>query len=274
MPKSTWEFFVTVIGIAWMIVTQFWGYEDIVPAKGMSKNEWRWGMFGVFVLISIALYLYMRNAGRGRVSANMLEMENGAPIPLANVEKIVSEGWGFPAVVFAAGDQINMHIPRSDLVKLAKTRLNQWTVGDREIITLTPAEPGQELQISYSARGAYEIYKSARLAIWFIALLSCPLLSDAFGFTSWLIAFFAYTAVLVILPHFDPVEASVAGDTVSWKLYGKEETFRLSDVASLQRRLFHISVTTENGDVFRFPRAFVLLPELIEELAAPLAGRN
>ncbi len=274
MPKQSWDSIVTILALVLALGTEFAAYEYIGPATGLSKDEWRLGMFGVFVLISVALYWYFRRAGKGRITANRLEREYGPDIPLAGVERIVSEGFGFPTVVFSADGRINLHIPRSDLVRLAKTRLNQWTIGDRDMITVTPGETAQERQISYSPRGMYDIYKFAQLSICFIFLMSAPILSNAFGFTSWLIALLFLSALLAILPHYDPVEVSVAGGKVSWKLYSKEESFRLSDVTGLERGLFHIRVTTKNGDVFHVPRVFVLLPELIEEFAGPLADRK
>ncbi len=274
MPKQSWDSIVTIFALVLAFGTEFADYEYIGPATGLSKNELRLGMFGVFVLISVALYWYFRRAEKGRITATGLERENWPAILLEGVERIASEGWGFPAVIFLIDGRVNMHIPRSDLVRLAKTRLNQWTIGDRDMITVTPGKTGQELQISYSARGMYDIYKFAQLSICFLFLISAPILSDAFGFINWLIALLILIAVLLILPHYDPVEASVAGDKVSWKLYTKEESFRLSDVTGLERGLFHIRVTIKNGDVFRVPRVFVLLPELIAEFAAPSPAAN
>jgi hypothetical protein len=153
------------------------------------------------------------------------------------------------------------------IIKLAKTRLNQWRVNGKEL-TMEPGETRQELHISYAPVGRYDTYRFASLSTLVIVIFVMALLLNMkFGWDTDLLsnASIFYGIFFLILQCYRFVKVSVAGDKVTVKRGKKEESFRISDVTSLERGLFQAKVTTKNGEVFRFPRACILLPELIEE---------
>jgi hypothetical protein len=262
MPRTIWYYLMCFISIG------FWYVTMQIMFDCADKGKWFAAMLGIYTIISVAIYWLYRQAGKGAVTASGLEMEHGQAIPLKDVERIVSEGGGFPAVVFTAGErEIMLHIPDREYGKLAKTRLNQWTIKGKEVFVF-PGEAGQELQIRYSPVGTYDTYRFAPLSTSvFISFIMSLILYQVFkwDFILFWDASILYFIFILILDVFRKVKVSVEGDKVTVRRGKKEDSFRISDVTSLERGLFQVKVTTKNGEVFRFPRACILLPEIIEE---------
>ncbi len=268
MPQNRLWWQYGVVLIAYGIGTEFiLTYEWIETVTGLSEGEWVAGVFGSFMVISGALYWQARRAGSGAVTANGLEWENGQTIALADIKKIVREGEGFPAVVFTAEDKEIMHLRDIEFIKLAETGLSKWRIDDYKL-TVEPGESGQELQINYASVGMYtHFFEQVKWV--FIFSISAKAFSGTFWVAKFLYGASLYVVslcLLIVLPmYFWRVKVAVTGDKVVVKRGKKEEGFRISDVTSLERGIFQVKVTTKRGEVFRFPRACILLPELIEE---------
>ncbi|MDT8900841.1 hypothetical protein [Anaeroselena agilis] len=276
MPKNWWTLLFYVISCVAFYGTQLiWNYDQVGPAAGLSKGEWLAWVLGIYVTISGLVYWLIWRAGKGTVTQAGLERENGPAIPLISIERIVSEGGGFPSVVFLAVDQVKVHIVDRELVKLAKTRLNQWTVNGKKLI-VTPGEVGAELKISYALLGRYDTYRFASLStLVMVVFVMAILFGLKLGWnTEWLLeGCLIYGFVFLIIPLYRRVRVSVLSDRVVLKRGKKEESFRFGDVAGIEKGLFQVKVTAKDGKVFFFPRGCILLPEIIEEFTG-LAGRR
>ncbi|MDT8900836.1 hypothetical protein [Anaeroselena agilis] len=272
MLQSLWYQLCIIICVYWFGTEMIWNYEQVEPIVGLSKGEWFAGALGGFALIGGSAYWYVRRAGKGMVKETGLEKENGPVIPLACVEKIVWEGWGFPAMVLLADDKVKMHLQDKDFIKLAATRLNKWTIDDDEV-TVASGEAGQDLQISYAPLGMYgNFFDIGKWLIVFLLMLKFS--SEMFGGDTKLLFRASLICILpfCILLYYRRIKVSVEGDKVLLKRGKKEESFRFGDVAGIEKGLFQVKVTAKDGKVFFFPRGCILLPEIIEEFAG-LAGR-
>jgi hypothetical protein len=254
--------------MAWYGTELIWNYEQVGPATGLSKGEWLAWVLGIYVIISGLVYWLLWRAGKWTVTEAGLERENGPAIPLTSIERIVSEGGGFPSVVFLAVDQVKVHIADREFIKLAKTRLNQWTINGKKLIVV-PGEAGQELKISYASLGRYDTYRFASLStLVIVVFVMAILLGIKLGWnTEWLLdVCIIYGIVFLILPLYRSVKVSVQDDQVLLKRGKKEESFRFGDVVSMEKGLFQVKVTAKD-EVFFFPRGCIFLPEIIEEFA-------
>lgn len=270
VPRSIWFFLLyVIIFVCWLGTNFLWSYELAGPITGMTKGEWTVGVIGVFALLCGSVYLMLRRAGNGTVTATGLERENGPAIPLTRIERIVMEGGGFPAVVFSGDDQVKVHIADREFIKIAKTRLNQWTIKGKEL-TVEPGEARQELKISYASLGRYDTYRFACLSTFVIIIFVMALLIGInfdWDTSLFLDASIIYGICFWILAKYRKVKVSVEGDRVLLRRGKKEESFRFGDVVSMEKGLFQVKVTAKDGKIFFFPRGCILLPEIIEEFA-------
>lgn len=270
VPRNWWTvLFYVVSSVAFYGTELIWNYDQVGPATGLSKGEWLAWVLGIYVTISGLVYWLLWRAGKGTVTQAGLERKNGPAIPLTSIERIVSEGGGFPSVVFLAVDQVKVHIADRELVKLAKTRFNQWMVNGKKLI-VTPGEAGQELKISYASLGRYDTYKFASLStLVMVVFVMALLFRMKLGWnTKWLSEVcLIYGFVFLMLSLYRSVKVSVLGDRVVLKKGKKEESFRFGDVAGMEKGLFQVKVTAKDGKVFFFPRGCILLPEIIEDFA-------
>jgi hypothetical protein len=139
MPHKVWGLLFPAITLI------FYFFEELILFDGGhfgTRGERFVGIIGIYALIIGAVYWLTRRAGKGTVTAAGLVRGNGPAIPLACVERIVSASGGFPAVVFANGNQVKMHLADREIVKLARTRLNQWRIKGREL-SLSPLRRGR-----------------------------------------------------------------------------------------------------------------------------------
>lgn len=271
MPRE--QFGMIFTGISFMYFFEMADmsfYKFFELSAWMSKGGWFVAMLGFYAVFAGAEYWYLRRAGEGKVAANGLEGEKGGVIPFGNIERVVREGGGFPAVVFTANDQEKMHLAGSEFIKLTKTSLNRWEVKGEKVI-VTHGEEGREPQIVYAPRGRYSTYR-----LWILEAFIVCILSVAGGFlfvfgwdtfaVLWA-CFIGYPIVFIVPHYYRRVKVLVEGDKVVMKRGKKEESFRFGDVAGIEKGLFQVKVTAKDGNNFFFPRGCILLPEIIEEFA-------
>lgn len=237
----------------------------------ISKGEWITAAIIVTLLLS-TLACSLQKVNKATVCTTDLEDETGTVIPFETVVRIVRNGDNVPAVIVTANGETELKIADKDFAKLAKTNLTCWAV-DGKKITASVGEESQALQISYTPQGKYSTYKNkfdfffvylAPVAFFLGYLYKLELLSFAAvaaGVCYWL--FFKFLNV------FREVELSVLGDTILLKDENLvEHRLKFGDIAAIDQGFFRVKVTAKDGRVFHFPQGFVLLPELIEELAS------
>lgn len=236
---------------------------------------------GFHLLIALAVYCifarwYLRRARFAKVAAGGLELADGTVIPFAATDRIVNEGDGFPSVVFSADIREKVRITGKDFISLAFTRLNQWVV-EKEELTVTPGEPGQEFSVKYSRRGKYGTTRLDRYINWVtLAVLFLTLVGpDATGLEELKQAVFILLVLVLLILAFKPViplykkiRVSVTSDGIVLVDENKvERTLKFRDITAVAEGFFQIKVTTKTGDVYYFPQGCVLLSELIKDQA-------
>lgn len=236
----------------------------------ISKGEWITAVI-IVTLLLCTLTCSLQKVNKATVCTTGLEEENGAVIPFETVVRIVRNGDNVPAVIVTASGETELKIADKDFAKLARTNLNRWAV-DGKKITASAGEESQALQINYTPQGKYSTYNSkfdfffvylAPVAFFLGYLYKLELLSFAA-----VAAAVCYWLFFKFLNAFREVELSVLGDTVLQKDENLvEHSIKFGDIAAIEQGIFQVKVTTKDGRALRFPQGFVLLPELIEELA-------
>lgn len=238
----------------------------------VSKGEFLLGLIAVLLVFGSVAYWYLRRARKGWVIAEGLEGEGGLTIPWHEVNQIVYEGDGFPAVVFTPAGREKMLLRDEEFVKLAKTRFDRWEV-DGEKVTVTSGEEGQERQINYGPLGKY---RTARLdligvlILWFaIALLLYSYYESKHYDSNYSVyagcgLIFLLALFGLFLRIYKKVRVSLEGCRLKIMEGEKgERVIGLNDVARVDRGIFQLSVVKKNGEVIKIPQACALLPELI-----------
>jgi hypothetical protein len=277
MPRERWSYAFPVGLFLYIILG------NVLNFAGFPSSEVFWPLIGAIIGLGVLAKWYLRKARVAVVTAVGLAVGAGPVIPYAEIDRIVSEGGGFPSVVFSANSRKKLHIQGKDFAKLARTSLNRWSIKG-EKITVTPCEPGQGPVIEYSRLGKYATYRLEMPAMWlfylalilFVIGLAVPS-GDELELAGYLGAGLAVLIVIleVVIAFYRKVQVSIIGDRIILKDENlREHILRFGDIAAVEKGLFQIKVTDKNGEVLHFPQGFVLLPGLIEELAGPPADRN
>ncbi len=275
MPRERWLWMCPLIGMTYFTFLQSrTSYKDFNSLFPISELEWLLGLSTVTLIILGWVYWSLRKARRGTIAVSGIGLENGSLIPYECIDRIVCEGDGFPSTVFTENGELNLHIVDGEFAKLARTNLNQWAV-KAEKVTVTAGEPGQTLRISYKPRGKYCTYRLGKQQSIILFVL-CTLLPIEMFFKLGLATVFLVAGLSFLLFFRFPIiyrnnELSVCGDTILLKDENLvEHRLNFGDIAAIEQGIFQVKVTAKDGRTLYFPQGFVLLPELIEELA----GKN
>ncbi len=233
------------------------------------------------VIPAIALTIWLlaralRKVPQAKVTAAGIEKDHGPVTPFGSILRVVRDGRERPATVVTPDGQEDLSLADKDLVKLSRTSLNRWMIEDQKI-TVTAGEVGQELQITYEPQGKFSI-NCTELEDYFYWFLFAGLILGylyGWGFKAMLSALVAYLLFFRLPLVFHEVQLSVVGDRIILRdEHLREYILRFADIAAVEKGLFRVKVTAKSGEVLYFPQGFVLLPELIEELAGSLADRK
>lgn len=229
-------------------------------------------LLSMTVVACIIVKRIIRRAEVAKVAETGLEMEKGAVIPFNAIERIVRDGGGFPSVVFAADSQEIVHFPDREFVRLARTRLNRWTLVpdswtvEPENITVTPSEPEQELTVEYGVGGKYRTFRLSTSVTRLSYLAFFLLVVSAPPRIYYLVLAIPYLIFEIILPAYKKVHVSVAGDRIMLVDENKvEHILKFGDIAAVEKGFFQIKVSAKNVEVIYFPQRCLLLPALIQD---------
>ncbi len=277
MPRERWSYAFPIGYVSFIVVA------NILSNAGLLSEYTVLQLLLAMICLGVLTKWYLRKAKAAGITAAGLAVDTEPVIPYAYIDRIISEGGGFPSVVFSDKGRREFHIEGKDYVKLARTSLNRWDIKG-EKVTLTPGDAGQYPVIEYSRLGKYATYRLDMPKMWLFYL---ALFFFVIGFAApdgdeFVLAgdLGAGVAVLIIvleltIPIFKKVQLSVVGDRIILTDENlREHVLRFADIIAVEKGLFRIKVTAKNGEILYFPRGFVLLPELIEELAGPLANRK
>ena len=231
----------------------------------ISFDTWTAFLFGGLILLCFGAYFYFRTAREGIVTMEGLNIGSDTVITLDKVEQIINEGGGYPSVIFAAGGRKRIRFSKAQYAKLAKTRLNQWVI-DCDKVEVTAGEQGQELTVKYSRQGKYNTLRLETVnSLVLIAAVILYLVSHENGYISLsllLITGFIHS----VIDMYKRVQVEIEGDKIRIIDGNKtERSFRFSAVDKVEKGIFQTKITTKSGEVFYFPQACLMLPELIEE---------
>ncbi|MDR3563355.1 MAG: hypothetical protein P4N59_18240 [Negativicutes bacterium] len=247
----------------------------------ISTGDWRdIDLYLIAGLLSIVLR-WWRTRRMGVITATGIKLGGLAEeIPFAEIQKIRCKPqhmnilWADTTEVFVlAGKESVLYFTDHEAAKLAKTRLNQWTLDaggtKKGWAIFLPGEPEAGLKVSYGPVGKYAsdmqgiFPMSVLLPVIFIAE-GFHLVSGFFIVGAIILAF----AVGCIAEYYRRITASVDAEGVTLNdETGREHVVAFADVAKVERGFFRTRVTTKSGEVQHFPRGCYLLPEIIEEFA-------
>jgi hypothetical protein len=166
---------------------------------------------------------------------------------------------------------IEICLTDEELSKLAKTRLNDWSIStmwdmDTKLVMVTPGLPGKGISIFYKEVGRYapSPYLISRLGvpIFGITILGLFLnLFDAIGF----MVIMAVFAVMCFGPVFYQRVLVTLDDRGILLRGGDSERFLpFTEVVKVDKGLFRVKVTAKSGEIFYFPKACYLLADFIK----------
>ncbi|MDR3563276.1 MAG: hypothetical protein P4N59_17840 [Negativicutes bacterium] len=272
MPR--WRFYLTY-GFVFLLclLPALRDYPDCL------QDPWPY-LFLLAIPCALFLYGYLtRKKGVFALTATGLaEIHAGRETPFSEIERIT----GFPSSTrdggcpllffFADRSERDISLACSDIAKLARTHLTDWTIG-RDFLDIKPGAQGDSLTITYAPTGLYATVS----ALWLFRSgyglsFALALLLGVKYYFSYL--YMAYLALALTIPYlaleyFHRLTVTVEAGGVRVKESGAPERFLpFSSVAKIEKT-WPIRVTTTGGEVFHLPRACWLLAELIEELAAP-----
>lgn len=199
-------------------------------------------------------------------------------IPLESIAKITGFfSICFPFVKELYSVRLLIHMPggyktreislrAADMAGIARTRLNQWVV-DNGAFEMTPGAPGS-MMVVYEPVGKYAGEASVRYLLYWLAPIYAVLLAfDLVAIKMLAATFFGIVGLFLALRAYSKVSASVDAGGVTLREDGEERFLSFTDITKVERGLLRVKVTGRGGEELYFPKAFCLLPELIEEFA-------
>lgn len=153
-----------------------------------------------------------------------------------------------------------IYIKESDVLKvLPWTSFNRWRI-EWWSVEMRRGEPGEGFQASFGSFGRFA-WGKVWLFYGLIALASIEVVARV-DLLDGIYSFIALLAMVALLALIAKVRITITESGV-WMA---DRFLPFTDVIKVEKGLFRTNVTTKNGEVWHFPQACHLLPELMNEL--------
>lgn len=281
VDKNSWIFIDQGLGresgVKYLRWTMFIFFIVLVLDRVFFGND-SWNIrFCVYFLSWVGFYGYrdMRRRGelteegiRSRSSAKTVRYEDINEIAVASSSLSLFEAR--EADIYISDDspasEMKVSLNNKELVRLAKSQLNHWVI-DGDGIRIKPGA-GESRTIRFEYLGRH--YTTRHFKVFFYVLFPLIWINEKAELVP-----FSFIALLVLLllgnellKRYDRITVALVDDGVWMKDgQGQERYLPYDDVDKVEKGFIHTKLTAKNGEAIYFPRAWDLLPELLEDFA-------
>jgi len=154
------------------------------------------------------------------------------------------------------------------LIALGGDKLDDWTVDDNDIL-ISPGNESGTRKIRFASLGSY--YTHHHLTLFLYVLVPLIWINEKAEFVAF--PFWAALVLIVLsaelLKYYKKTSCVLDGEGIRINDGGsREHILPYREITKAEKKIFHINVSTKNGETLHFPGAWILLPELIKKFAA------
>lgn len=238
------------------------------------------GLVGWFLMISLMDLLWRYKLEGSFTLTELKQLHGQKKVPITDVIRITGRCWRNAFIpdnvildVYTSVGCLIIAVDECEVVKLIRVGLGNWAIRTRFLsnknrFVISRCAPDMPKHIEYDAVGRYAFSPDAVLFLILFFVLGSSV-AYSFGLISvWFLLGLLFTPYLFLLPtFFAKVKVVLNENGIMMKDADGMQFLPFEEIASVEKGLHRIRITTKSGELLYFPRACYMLAELIKEFS-------